>query len=226
MLDIEYVELEKLKECALPENPRAHDIPALIDSIRRFGFVDPEILNARVRQIAGGNGRLEALAEMKRNGEGAPDNILVKNGKWLVPVVSVDVPEEDHEALTLALNAIGEGKYKMDLLVAAVERVRARGKGLEGTGIDLKRLQRKLQACEETKGIEKEKSEGNDKPPEDPWVTLQYRVPRDAALVVEQQIERVCELLGYSEGREGLALERMAILCATTEDDEIEGVER
>ena len=53
------------------------------------------------------------------------------------------------------------------------------------------------------------------------WVDLHYRLPASAAVNVEREVARVMGLCSYKEP--GLALERMAILCATTGDGELRG---
>jgi len=60
------------------------------------------------------------------------------------------------------------------------------------------------------------KSEG-----EDPWVPMPFRLPESARDAVQAQVERLRGLLNLRPGCDGLALERMAILTATTPDDEL-----
>ncbi len=87
---MENVRIEYMPIGALPKalrNPKAHDIPALIDGIRRRGFNDPVTINEATGRLVEGHGRIEALTTMKTDGAEAPKRIEVREGEWLVPVV-------------------------------------------------------------------------------------------------------------------------------------------
>lgn len=87
-------------------NPRAHDrqaIEQVKESIRRFGVVDPLIVNGapeRKNIIIGGHLRLKALTEL---------------GQTSVPVVYVNIPDiEKEKELNLRLNRnVGKWDYEM-----------------------------------------------------------------------------------------------------------------
>ncbi len=61
-LDLRYVPLAELRKW--DRNPKPHDIGLLIQSFRRYGFLDPMKVDAQLNGGAGGivegNGRLEA----------------------------------------------------------------------------------------------------------------------------------------------------------------------
>ena len=93
---IHYVALEDLKDTFLIGNSKKHDTEKLIESIRRYGFRDPiafdSTLNNGKGGIIEGNGRLEALVEMRSRKMNLPRGL--KEG-WLVPVLfGVDATTE------------------------------------------------------------------------------------------------------------------------------------
>lgn len=90
-IKIVYIPIAQLKPS--PYNPREisrHDLEALKRSIQEFGFVDPVIVN-KDDAIIGGHQRVEAAKAL---------------GIDSVPVVYVDVSEEQAKILNLALNRI------------------------------------------------------------------------------------------------------------------------
>jgi ParB-like chromosome segregation protein Spo0J len=93
---VEYLPRAQLK-CA-PRNPKAHDLGVIDQSIRRFGFVSPIVLDERTGRLMAGHGRLETLERGKAAGEKPPDRIIEKDGEWLVPVIRGAEFGDDHEA--------------------------------------------------------------------------------------------------------------------------------
>ena len=82
---VEYVPLGDLERW--PRNPKRHDHAGIIESIKRFGFVTPVIVDEKTGRLVAGHGRQEALSMMKKGGDPPPENIRKKGGDWLVPVV-------------------------------------------------------------------------------------------------------------------------------------------
>lgn len=113
---IEYRRLDEIAQLRWNRNPKKHDIGALAESIRRYGFIDPPKIDMALNGGAGGlvygNGRDEALEWMHAQGEKPPRGIRIDNdGMWLMPVkVGVDAASSeeaeaaaiDHNNLTLA----------------------------------------------------------------------------------------------------------------------------
>lgn len=104
-LHIQYVPAADLKSAEY--NPRRHDEAAadhLKESIRRFGAVDPLVVNkakGRENVVVGGNFRLEVLREL---------------GYETVPAVFVDIPEIEREKeLNIRLNK-NQGEFDIELL--------------------------------------------------------------------------------------------------------------
>lgn len=114
-LTIQYV---RLSEAVLwDRNAKLHDLGALISSIKRYGFRDAPILDATLGAVAAGNGRIEALRQMKDAGDPPPKGVhLVEGGEWVVPVqVGLDARSRaeaeafglDHNNLTLLGGNLG-----------------------------------------------------------------------------------------------------------------------
>jgi len=122
-----------------PRNPKAHDIPGIKASLRRFGFVDPIALDETTQRIVAGHGRLEALQEMKADGEKPPARIKVSQhpdgGEWYAPVLrGADFADEgEAEAYLIADNALTmlAGWDDAELAEMLQDQVT-----LEGTGYD------------------------------------------------------------------------------------------
>lgn len=85
-LRIEYMALSVLVKW--PKNPKEHDLDSLGDAFKRFGYVDPIIIDEKSGRMVAGHGRLERLELSKAAGEKPPERIKVRaDGEWLVPVL-------------------------------------------------------------------------------------------------------------------------------------------
>jgi len=113
LLTLEYVELDLA--LLWEDNHKLHNLPSLIASFERHGFKDPPKFEPSLNEgrggIVEGNGRMEALSQMRRDKIPAPRGVQVIDGKWLVPVLfGVDAASQaaaeaygiDHNNLTLA----------------------------------------------------------------------------------------------------------------------------
>lgn len=88
-LTIKYAPLSKIELWG--RNPKLHDFGTIVESIKLHGFRNPPIYDEKQKFIVGGNGRIQALAMMKRDGDPVPDGIYEQNGDWYIPlVVGVD----------------------------------------------------------------------------------------------------------------------------------------
>jgi len=107
-LRIEYMPLAALQRW--PRNPKRHNQPLLDDSVERFGFVQPLLIDEASGKLVAGHGRLELLEMMHRAGRPAPPRIVSENGDWLVPVIrGVDFRNtREAEAYLLADNRLVE----------------------------------------------------------------------------------------------------------------------
>lgn len=85
------------------KNPKLHDLEGLMASFRRYGFVNPLIVNEATGILLVGHGRYLALERMKGEGEPPPQRITVEDGEWLIPVVT-DVWLGELEAMSYAVD--------------------------------------------------------------------------------------------------------------------------
>ena len=133
-LRVEYAGLPDLIE--YEANPKDHDLGAIWQSIRRFGFTAPLIVNDENMTLLAGHGRLHVLRQMAANGEEPPERITVDpdTGDWLVPVVrGVSLDGEDHGAYVVADNRLVElGGWDLPELSTLLTGM----SDLSGTGFD------------------------------------------------------------------------------------------
>lgn len=94
-------------------NPRKitdEELSGLKESIKKFGFVEPLIINKRTNTLCGGHQRLKA-AEALAYTE--------------IPVVEVDLSLSEEKALNIALNSpMISGKYDHDILKDLLEEIK------------------------------------------------------------------------------------------------------
>jgi ParB-like chromosome segregation protein Spo0J len=131
---IELVALDKINEAVA--NPKDHDLDGIVASLRRFGFVEPMVMNETTGRLVAGHGRTEALKMMKQVGEPAPERIVAKNGSWLVPVLRGIrfASDDDAEAYLVASNRLPErGGWIDELLAASLKRLKS-AESLDGVG--------------------------------------------------------------------------------------------
>lgn len=93
---IDYQPLSSLQPAT--RNPKRHSIDIVQNSIRRFGFKAPIIVDERTGRMVAGHGRKQSLDDAKAKGQEAPPGIRVSNGEWLVPVLRGVEFDNDREA--------------------------------------------------------------------------------------------------------------------------------
>jgi len=122
-----------------PANPKAHALDTIGESIGRFGYVEPIVLDERTGFIVSGHGRTKALTDAKARGEAPPEGVQIgERGEWMVPVVGGWASRNDAEArgALIALNRTGElGGWDDEQLLAILERL-AEDDSLVGVGYD------------------------------------------------------------------------------------------
>jgi hypothetical protein len=133
---IEYVKLSEV--ASANRNPKLHDIQAIANSIRRYGFVAPLIENAATGRIVAGHGRAEALATIHADTPNEPPARIkvTKAGDWLIPVVrGVSFEsEEAAEEYLLADNRLSEiGGWNLPQLGPILDEIAARNPGTLGS---------------------------------------------------------------------------------------------
>ena len=133
---IRKIKLSEIKTA--DKNPKDHDVGAIYQSMKRFGFVAFPLVNSTTDKLLAGHGRLKTLHMIKSEGEFVPANIEVdKDGDWLVPCIYSATIEDEAEAQAylLADNRLTEigGYNNMDLLDSLQEVIKETG-SLDGTG--------------------------------------------------------------------------------------------
>lgn len=88
-MKIETVTLAAALSWAHAKNPKQHDITALADSFKRFGFVAPPLVDETTMVMVAGHGRCQALQLLHEYDPSRPPAGIDVNeaGDWLVPVV-------------------------------------------------------------------------------------------------------------------------------------------
>lgn len=118
-------------------NPKDHDERGTEESVSRFGFLEPMVLDDRTGRLIAGHGRRDDLLRRRERGEDPPEGVRVVRGVWCAPVIRgwESVDDEDAHAAGLALNRIGEGLWKTDELAQLLAELQ-QNESLYGTGFD------------------------------------------------------------------------------------------
>ena len=93
---VEYRSIHSIKPAK--RNPKRHELDTLLKSMERFGYLSPMIIDGRTDRLVAGHGRLDSLLKAKAEGRKPPERILVKDGDWLVPVLTGISFTDDREA--------------------------------------------------------------------------------------------------------------------------------
>lgn len=135
-----------------PRNPKLHNDKGLKQSVKRFGYVEPIVVDERTGFLVAGHGRLDTLTDLQKQGKKPPDGVEVdESGEWLVPVVRgwSSRDDADAEAYLVASNKLVEaGGWDNDMLLEMLEGMGATDLGLLGTGVDTGELHRMLADAE------------------------------------------------------------------------------
>jgi hypothetical protein len=119
---IEYVSIDELPPW--PRNPKLHDRDSTKESLMRFGFTAPVLVDEGTGRLVAGHGRIEALQELRAEGAEAPARIRVDGDSWLVPVVRGlhFASAQEAEAYLLADNRLVEkGGWDDNMLKTMLE---------------------------------------------------------------------------------------------------------
>jgi DNA modification methylase len=119
-----------------PKNAKDHDVGLIIESFRRFGYVNPMVLNSDDYLLAG-HGRRKALLTMQSDNDPPPKNIEAEGSEWIVPVgIGPDFNKTEGTAYRLVDNRSTEsGGYDEPQLLENLIALSKNG-GLEATGYD------------------------------------------------------------------------------------------
>jgi len=135
---IEYKRLADVRPAK--RNPKQHDIPKIVASIRRYGFRAPPLEDAATGRIAAGHGRKEAVEFIKAETPAeVPDGVkLAEDGEWMIPVVvgMAFASEAEAEEYLLADNRLVElGGWDDKVLAPMLQQMAKRdAEALESIG--------------------------------------------------------------------------------------------
>tara|TARA_B100000287_G_scaffold123043_1_gene114982 strand:- start:3919 stop:4560 length:642 start_codon:yes stop_codon:yes gene_type:complete len=148
---VEYTRLEDI--VGADDNPKDHDIGEIHESMNRFGFTSPLLMNEGTSKLVAGHGRVEALQQKKQFGEQPPARIAVDtDGEWMVPVIRGITFKSDDEAQAylIADNRLTEiGGWDTNALLETLEEL-AKNSTLTGTGFDESDIQRMYDDMEQS----------------------------------------------------------------------------
>lgn len=150
-IKVEYIPLADIVEADI--NPKDHDIGQIYQSIKRFGFTQPIMMNENTGKLLAGHGRLQTLQQMKQGGEKVPARIKEKDGQWLVPVLKGIAFEDDMEAQAylIADNRLTElGGWNTGELVDTLQELVEGGLSLDGVGYDFDDLETMVTQIEDS----------------------------------------------------------------------------
>lgn len=96
------------------DNPKLHDIGGLAQSFQRYGLQELPKFDSKLPNISGeigaikaGNGRIETLAKMEKDGGEVPRGlaILPDTGEWVVPVLVGTDADSVNNAIAYAVDS-------------------------------------------------------------------------------------------------------------------------
>lgn len=136
---ITYRPLSEIRED--PANPKDHHLGSIQDSVGRFGFLEPIVMDERTGLLVSGHGRLASLQALHdEDPTQAPEGIQIDdNGTWMVPVVGGWSSQDDFQArgALVALNRTNElGGWVDEALLDVLSELSDTEQGLAGTGYD------------------------------------------------------------------------------------------
>lgn len=93
---MELMPLDKIQRAK--NNPKRHDIPAIMRSMALNGFGEAPMLDERTQRLVAGHGRLEALVGLRLAKKEPPKGVVEKGKDWLVPIQRGWASKNDAEA--------------------------------------------------------------------------------------------------------------------------------
>jgi hypothetical protein len=141
---IEYRPLDAIR--GADTNPKAHDEALLDRSMRRFGFVEPPLEDARTDKLIVGHGRLEAAARARSRHQEDPGEhpvpkriVVDAEGVWTIPVICGWSSADDTEAaayLAMANQSVIAGGWRPRALAEFLHAQDQAGADLGDLGFD------------------------------------------------------------------------------------------
>ena len=208
--ELKRIPLSEAIELLYEHNPKIHDIEQLCNSLRRYGIQELPKVDKNLGAIVAGNGRIRALAKLKKMEEAPPRGVEVsENGEWLIPILfGVDLEDEkeaqsyllDSNSLSLAGFTPEEiAKLFDDSYVGLLQDlenlpVSVSSEDLENLLTENGKDDDKLQGVEDDED-EDDEDEDDDDLPESPIRTLQLFLDKETHASFMEKIE--CLMLHY-----------------------------
>jgi len=134
---VEYWPLDDLLQARHPRNPKEHALDDLDRSFSRWGYTAPVILDEASGKLAAGHGRVDGLEDRRHRGDEPPERVVVRDGRWHVPVlrgVEFQSPDELLAYLVADNRLTGLGGWNDALLAEVLSEIRERDVPMEGVG--------------------------------------------------------------------------------------------
>lgn len=129
------------------ENPKRHALVELRDSLGKFGYGQPILIDDTSGRIVEGHGVLAALLLSQEDGEKPPARVQVQGGDWTVTCVHFQLDEEQATPYSLGSSRTLElGGWDDNLLLRVLNELQDKD-ALGGTGFhpeDIVSLQAKV----------------------------------------------------------------------------------
>lgn len=127
-----------------PQNPKAHDVPAIVTSMRRFGFRGAIIIDEKTGLTNEGHGRVLALKQIRsEDPKNPPKHVKVVRGRWYVPAVRGQAfdSELEAQAFLIASNRLGElGGWDNEKLMELLGNLRKELVMVEDLGFSINQI--------------------------------------------------------------------------------------
>lgn len=122
------------------ENPKEHNIGEIVQSIKRFGFIELPVVNDTTGFLVAGHGRVTALQFMYQDAEELPKYIEVEKDtkEWLIPTLHVTFDTDiEAKAYLIASNTLTiDGGWNEAKLLEMLAEIDAITQNLSGIGFD------------------------------------------------------------------------------------------
>jgi ParB-like chromosome segregation protein Spo0J len=185
--EIEHVPIDVLQESDWNPNVETREVfDSLKASIRLNGLVDPLVVRRADDSVVGGHHRLYAVRELLAEGWVLPGGTI--------PVIYLDVSEEEAKRLSLALNKI-RGEPDLDKLGELLRGLRdvSDPSGLVATGYSPQEIDDLVALLETDRDALVRSIEERDKGETDDLVALTFHLRPDDAQTVRDELDRLRE---------------------------------
>jgi ParB-like chromosome segregation protein Spo0J len=205
---IEHVRIDALEDSTWSPNEQSREVfQALKLSIRQSGLVDPPIVRGADNSIIGGHHRVYAIKELLAEGWVLPGGTI--------PVIYLDVSEEEAKRLNLALNKI-TGEPNLDKLGELLRELRdvSDADELAATGYSPQEIDDLVTLLETDRdALLRSIDDATDADPD--TLELAFRLTAEQASVVGNELDRIKETENLTgKDADGMALVEMATRSA------------